>query len=474
VRNEGPLRFSRDELITPEQSARVHDLARRVLSEIGLEVRHETGLARLKAAGFRTEGYRVFFDAATVDEHVDETRRLLATRQRTHDADSGRLTLSVSSYALNVHDIESERVIPFSTAQLVEMTKLMDSLADDGVFGAPPGIPADVAPDLQPIAQYRIAATTSRLGATPVDPTSAKTVNHLLDMADVMGRPITGLPVYMVSPLRLGGESLDVVLACQDRLSYIGVSSMPATGATAPVHPFGGLALAAAELIGGVIAVRALTDKPVAFGGVGLFPFDLRAGAMVFGSPENMLYHMLTTDFNRFYGNRRRHSPDNIHVMAKLPDSQSAAEKAAIMALGAFLGARHFSCAGTLSLDEIFSPVQLLADVEMRDWVERALKGVWLGEEAVDDWLDEIRDGVERGFMGLDSTLDHYREHTWFPKRFERGAIGAWRDKGEPRLSDRLKAEVRRRIASHSFELDAERRREIDRIYQAAERAVEE
>jgi hypothetical protein len=55
------------------------------------------------------------------------------------------------------------------------------------------------------------------------------------------------------------------------------------------------------------------------------------------------------------------------------------------MALGAFLGARHFSCAGTLSLDEIFSPVQLLVDCEMRDWVQRAIQGVWLGEEAVDD-----------------------------------------------------------------------------------------
>ena len=413
VRNEGPLRFSRDELITPEQSARVHDLARRVLSEIGLEVRHETGLARLKAAGFRTEGYRVFFDAATVDEHVDETRRLLATRQRTHDADSGRLTLSVSSYALNVHDIESERVIPFSTAQLVEMTKLMDSLADDGVFGAPPGIPADVAPDLQPIAQYRIAATTSRLGATPVDPTSAKTVNHLLDMADVMGRPITGLPVYMVSPLRLGGESLDVVLACQERLSHISVSSMPAASATAPVHPFGALALAAAETIGGTIAVHALTGKPVTFG-VGVFPFDLRAGAMVFGSPENLLYQMLCRDLNRFYGWPWSPAPNNTYVMAALPDLQAAGERAAIMALGASLGARHFGAVGTLSQDDIFSPVQLLADVEMRDWVERAIQGIWLGEEAVDDWLAEIRDGVEHGFMGRDSTLDNYLKHTWF------------------------------------------------------------
>ena len=370
-----------------------------------------------------------------------------------------------------MHDVEADCVVPYTTDRLIEMCKLVDSLADDGIYGAPPGIPADEPPDLQPVAQYRVAALYARQGATPVDPTSARTVNYLLDMAEVMGRPIHGLPVYMPTPLRLGGESLDVVLACLERLSHVAVSSMPSTGASAPIHPFGALALAAAELMGGMVAVRLLTGKPVTFA-VNIFPFDLRATAMVFGSPENMLFQMLCRDLNRFYGWDWDPAPDNVHVMAKLPDTQSAAEKASIMALGAFLGARHFSCAGTLSLDEIFSPVQLLVDCEIRDWVQRAIQGVWLGEEAVDDWLAEVRAGVERGFMGLDSTLDHYRRHVWYPRHFQRGAIGPWLAAGQPCLSDRLRDEVRRRIAAHDFELDADRRREIERIYQAARSAV--
>jgi hypothetical protein len=39
-------------------------------------------------------------------------------------------------------------------------------------------------------------------------------------------------------------------------------------------------------------------------------------------------------------------------------------------------------------------------------------------------------------------------------------------------LSERLRNEVRQRIAAHDFELDAERRREVERIYQAARKAV--
>jgi trimethylamine--corrinoid protein Co-methyltransferase len=472
IQAQAPLRFRRDELITQEQATRIHELAKRILDKVGLEVRHDGALARLQNEGFRVAGNRVFFEPAVVQAYVDDMRRQIQSRPRDDPpTDNGKLSLSVSSYSLYVHDIEVDRVVPYTTDRLIEMCKLVDSLAGDSVYGAPPGIPIDVHPDLQPLAQYRIAALYARQGATPVDPTSAKTVNHLLDIAEVMGRPMRGLPVYMPSPLRLGGESLNVVLACVDRLSHIGVSSMPSTGASAPLHPFGALALAAAEVMGGAVAVRLLTGKPTTFH-VGIFPFDLRAGAMVFGSPENMLFHMLCSDFSCFYGWPSHPEPGNIHVMSKLPDAQSAAEKASIMALGAFLGARHFSCAGTLSLDEIFSPEQLLIDCEVRDWAQRAIQGVWMGEEAVDDWLAEVRAGLQGGYMALDSTLDHYLEHTWYPRRFERGAIGPWMVDGQPHLSDRLRAEVRRRIAGHDFELDADRRREVERIYRAAEAVV--
>jgi trimethylamine:corrinoid methyltransferase-like protein len=186
-----------------------------------------------------------------------------------------------------------------------------------------------------------------------------------------------------------------------------------------------------------------------------------------------MLFQMLGNDFNQFYGWPWTPAFGNIHVMSRRPDSQAAAEKAAIMALGAFLGARYFGSAGTLSLDDVFSPGQLLVDCEIRDWVQQAIRGVWLGEEAVDDWLAEIRAGVQRGFMGLDSTLDYYQQgYSWYPQHFTRGAVGPWLAQGQPRLSDRLRDEVRRRIARHDFELAADKRREIERIYQAAQKVV--
>ncbi len=72
-----PLRFTRPALISDEQSARVDALAKRILQEIGMEVRHETALARLRRDGHRIEGDRVFFEPAVVEEHIEAQRRYL-------------------------------------------------------------------------------------------------------------------------------------------------------------------------------------------------------------------------------------------------------------------------------------------------------------------------------------------------------------------------------------------------------------
>ena len=158
--------------------------------------------------------------------------------------------------------------------------------------------------------------------------------------------------------------------------------------------------------------------------------------------------------------------------MSKLPDSQAAAEKAAIMTLGAFLGVRHFGAAGTLSLDEIFSPEQLLIDIETRDWVQRAVRGQHLGEDEAADWMAEIKAGITRSFFGLDSTLDYHKLHTWYPRRFERAAIGPWLRAGQPLASERLRDEVRSLIGAHDYELDADRREQIEEIYLSAQQAL--
>ena len=460
-----------------DQAERIHQTVLRLLREVGLVVAHEGARKKMAAAGFRASGERVYFEPHVVEEHLAERRRRHEAERSAQPADvspdDGTLHLSVGVYAHHVHDLDADRIVPYTSDRLIEMTKLVDVLEERNVHSPAPGYPLDVPPPLQPIAKYRIGALYSRHGEWPVDPIAAASIPYVFEMAQVMGHPMRSLPVYVFSPLRLAGESLAVVLRYRERIEHVHVSGMPSVGGTAPILPFGALALAAAEAIGGFITLSVVTGLTVDFG-VGLHAFDLRHGTMVFGSPEAYLFGQLGAEINEFYESgrprrrRRGHAAAGIHVRANFPGAQAAAEKASLMTAGALIGARWFDGAGILSVDEVFSAEQLLVDCEIKDQVQRLIAGLDMGDGGY-DWVEEVRRGVEHSsFVALDSTLDHYRETYWHPQLFDRGFLAAQGSDGRLKLAERARAMVNQYIARHEYELDAPRRQEIERIWQQA------
>ncbi len=458
------------DFLAPGQAQRVHETALRILDDVGLAVAHEESRAELARHGFRVRGERVFLEPRVVEAHLEERRRRLEVPLDDEAPPDSRITLTVGVYAHHVHDLDLDRIVPYTTSKLVEMTKLVDVLTERGVMSPAPGYPLDVAPPLQPLAKYLVGALYSRHGEYPVDPISAESVPYVMEMADVMGHPLRELPVYVFSPLRLAGESLEVVLRYRDRLDGIHVGNMASVGGTAPVRPFGALVLSAADVLGGFVVLSEITGLPVNFG-VGLFAFDLRFGTMVFGSPEAYLLGQLGPEINEFYHSGRRRgrgqAAAGIHSRANFPGAQPAAEKAALMTAGALIGQRHFDGAGILSVDEVFSAEQLLLDCEAKDMVERIVRGLDMTEAGY-DWVEEVRRGTESTFIGLDSTLDHYRETYWHPSLYDRGFLATQSCDGRLKLAQRARGMVQDYVSRHEFELDTPRRREMEHIWEIA------
>jgi trimethylamine:corrinoid methyltransferase-like protein len=461
-----PLRASRDDLASLAQAEQVHAVAVRILSEVGLELLDDGLLDRMAAAEFAVRARRVFFEPQVIDRHVEQMRAE-SDEPGDQKAPSAAIGMFVSLYPHHLHDALDDTITPFTHDSLAQMTRLVDTFADEGLDGSVPGwVPDEPAP-LQPVTQYLVAAENARQGAHPVDTTTPESADYVFEMAEIMGHPIRGLPVYLPTPLRLGGESLDIVMANLHRLDHISVGSMPAAGASVPMRPLAAFAVATAELLGGMVTLRELTGKEVHCHPM-VLPFDMRATSMVFGSPENLLYHMLASDLNRFYGLHQARGGGNIHVMAKLPGAQAAAEKAATMSVGALLGTRYFGCAGALSLDEVFSPEQLVIDIEIRDWVQRMVAGMDLAMPDADQVLDEVRDGLKRGFLDHDATLDTHALENWYPQRFERDLLAAWEGSGRVTLRDRCRAEIEERLARPAFHLDDARHKAMTAVWETA------
>ncbi len=458
---------------TTVQLERIEEAAIGILSRVGLKIHDPELRETVRQAGFTLRGDRALFERRRITSFLDAERTKNGNRFGVDDRPPSPepLTLGVSQYSQHYIDIETGEVRPFTSDALIEATKLVDALSDRGVRAGAPGTPMDVPPDLQPVAIYHTSLTYARHGHHPLDPRSVRSHRYVMEMAECVGHPVRLLPVYLVSPLTLAGDSLAVVLAFKDRIETACVVSMPSIGATAPIRVGDAYALNVAEVVGSAIVLKEITRLEIGWE-IQMFPFDLRHMAMIFGSPENFLLQLASIEVNAyFHGTTWPPGAGNIHTMAKLPGPQAAAEKASIMTVGALLGWRHFSHGGTLSLDQVFSAEQLVIDCEIKDHVTRMLEGLD-GECDPDACARDVMAGIEHGFMGLDSTAENYRRLYWHPPLFERRFLGAWQEAGGPDIREQARAEVRRLVVSHEFRLPAELQREIDRIYSCAEREL--
>jgi trimethylamine:corrinoid methyltransferase-like protein len=285
---------------------------------------------------------------------------------------------------------------------------------------------------------------------------------YIMEMGEVLGNPLKALPIYVFSPLTLGGESLDCVMRFRDRLSSVNVSNMPSLGCTAPINVGDAFALAAAEVIGAAILLKEITDLPVGWG-FGVFPIDLRTLAMVFGSPENFLLQLVTSEVRAyFHGTEWYPAAGNIHTIASFPGAQACAEKTSLMTAGALLGARSFGSVGLLSLDEVFSAEQLVYDLEIRDHTQRLVQGID-GDCDPERCLNDVMEGIQhKSFVPLESTVESYRQFYWHPELFNRQFFSA----SEGAKTDREKAHemIRTLLSQHEYELKPELRSELDKI----------
>ncbi len=463
---------SRPAFLGASELERMEEAAIRILAEVGIAMDDPDAVIRLGRAGLRSSGGRVLIEPTVVRAFLDEERKKNGMKTGQDGdlpgPDDNAITLWVSQYSTNFHEAGTDSIVPMTVEKLADSVRILDAFRDRGVVFTACGAPTEVPAEIQPVVTYWNAATHSRQGRNPVDPKNETSVPFVMEMAEALGNPIRRLPVYYISPLTLSGESFRLVSRYKDKLEGITVSGMPSAGTTAPINIGDALAMSAAEAVGCSILIRELIGLPIRWW-VGLFPADLRAMSMPFGSPENMLFLMMTLEADAFFhGYRWYPAGDNVHTMAKLPGAQSCAEKASIMTACAMLGARTFSGIGTLSLDEVFSAEQAVYDVEIAEHVRRLVSAQDVDCD-VERCLADVREAVAGGgFSGLETTAEAYRDIYWHPPLFERGFLGAWRAEGARPLRQRARDIVQEALRRHDFHLSDREQKAINGILDRA------
>lgn len=197
---------------------------------------------------------------------------------------------------------------------------------------------------------------------------------------------------------------------------------------------------------------------------VRLEPFDMKSTNIVFGSPEWCLLNRACVELeNELRGAPRRYGV--FRSNSRRFDAQSVAERSMSALYQALNGIRRFGAVGQLCVDEVFSPLQAVVDMQILKYVKRIVGGIGGAWDESEDTETVLREGIGAGmFLGLDSTVMNFRQFYGMDTMFTYEKLTSWREGGMKNLDDSAREELQRILSTNDFRLPGSALGEIDRI----------
>ncbi|MDP6380658.1 MAG: trimethylamine methyltransferase family protein, partial [Phycisphaerae bacterium] len=323
------LRYELKDALGQKNIERLHQKAAGLIEELGIDVAHKRTLDLLGGRdGVKIKGSRVHFSRELVDE--------LTIRRPYQPPEGHEMTIRAGVYCLNILDMDTQKVRPATSRDLVDMVKLADAT---GMGGETQLDPQDIPPGLREVAMCKICWENSESLSGGYILTE-EAAEYVYEMAQVLDKPFSLGGTVIVSPMKLNGDRMDLFLRFRDRGVPVGFGGMPLLGATAPIFYGDAYIQSMAEELAAGVVTTLVFGADGAAGCATVYPFDMRDSTVVYGSAERALSMLFAAEVARFYGFQGR--SDSLLTSAKEPDSQAAAEKMANTLLSALSGSRSF------------------------------------------------------------------------------------------------------------------------------------
>jgi trimethylamine--corrinoid protein Co-methyltransferase len=410
------------QVLDNDEISRIHGAMVQILSRTGLAVENDELCAALAGYGALVddETQRVRFPASLIERFLDETERV----------DFGAVEPSVTGQAGIYQGFYLEpgtnQLSAFTYQTLADYVKLARSL--DGVTGIhmqnfPLAVGRPTEPlELRVFAWKHGAADVGSIQLTALCP-------YLLEMyeikAEAEGKALDEVfrgSAFMISPLRIPAHEAEQVMYFHARGLRVGLTNMITAGGSGPVTLAGSVTLNLAERVALGIINRVLYGDRQWSLGASITPLDMRTTIQPYGRPEMLLANLATLQLARHYG-----VPGGAHTGltdAKLPSNEAGVQKL-LTALPCMLTGQGNVEPGLLSIDEVFSPIQMIIDAELVGALRHVLGGFEVTEETLAvDLIEEIGPGGV--FTGTKHTARHFRQAQWQPRIWSREMLQRW------------------------------------------------
>jgi trimethylamine--corrinoid protein Co-methyltransferase len=447
-------RFAR---MSQEQCQKIHWASLEVMERTGVRLYEQEAIDLVKAAGAHvSDGNRVRIPSGMVEKAFTTVpkRLVLCDRNgnRVMPLEGHRSFFGPGSDCLHILDHRTgERREPV-LRDIAEGMTVADGLANiDFVMSMvlPVDVPQMVADRYQMEAMLNhttkpiVFVTTEFSGC--VD--AVEMAEAVAGGADALRlNPFVACYINVTTGLRHNEEALQ-------KLLYLSGKGLPAFyipvalgGATAPVTVAGcQVVWNTGALVGLVISQLKREGAPFVMAGWGSGGLDMRTMIQPYADPDR---RGIAEAMAHYY-----HLP--MFALAgcsesKCLDEQAGIEAALTLLVTALSGGHVVHDVGYLESGLCYSLVQLAICDEILSWLEYALRGVDVGDEALAvELIDQV--GPDGQFLDSEHTLARYRDR-WYPGLIDRNNYDNWQASGATTLQDRAAERVEQILAEHKTE----------------------
>ena len=454
----------------------IHQSVLKILGEMGMEIQNRRLLEVLAEFGLRVDldSERVYFSSSLVERFIAEADK--HDWENTHPRVGG----SAGVYEGLYHDPALGELVPWTEEALAFYFALARHLPHiDGASML--GCRLPVPPALEPLYEryycWKYGASDSgSIHRDELCPYILELYQVLADERGVELAQVFNGGVYVVPCLKLGRHEAYQVIYFWERGLRVSIGGgMAAMGATAPVTLAGAVTLNLAEQLALRILNWALYGDKRLHLGSSISVMDMRTTIRPFGRPEMAIANVLTAQMARYYG--ASFSGHAALTDAKLPSTEAGAQKMLSGIPTLLAGGSLRVDAGLLSIDEVFSPIQMILDNEMMSALQHFVHEFQITEETIG--LDTILEvGPGGHYIDTLHTVRHFREEHWNPVIWSRQMLRAWLE------GDRLLDADRAREVALEVQADVQRcglehigmseslEREVLRVIRQAEQAL--
>jgi trimethylamine--corrinoid protein Co-methyltransferase len=465
------------EFLSEQAIQAIHRTSMEVFEQVGVKVSYRPILDLWKKAGGEVvdeTNMIVRLGRDVVQKCIDSAPKEITLYGRDDRNDlvlSGTRThLGTGGTALNILDIETGERRPTTIRDVAAAARVCDAL-DDIDFFVITCFPCEIEKAEVDVNRFYAAITNTSKhvmgGVYTVDG-----IRKLARMGELIAgskeafakRPFMSMITCIMSPLLLDKDYTELMeTACLLNIP-LATPAAPVAGSTAPASLAGTLVQMNVEALAGIVTTQLLNPGHPTLYSVVPASTDLRTGAFCFGSIEMGIMNAAAAQLARFYKLPIYNTAGPSD--SKIPDSQSAYERAMNILMSALAGANYIhDAAGLLESGLTIALEAYVIDNEIIGMAKRVLQGIEIDEDRLA--LECIkRVGPAGHYLSDDLTTQIMRSEFFYPELADRKPRMIWEQEGSKSTEDRARERVRQILAEHKpkvvpEEIDRQIRREI-------------